>query len=106
MKPLIIVKTREIIYRPKEIPLSAHKNLYGNIWESCLDWYRHMATPVSETDPKGPEITSPTSDNKRVRKGGCFISTIRDNFFRSAYRNSGGSGTDFGIRLVCPIGLK
>lgn len=79
-------------------------DLYGNVWETCLDWY--TATLADETDPKGPEIESPTSDNKRVRKGGCFISTVNDNFFRSAYRNSGGSGTDFGIRLACPIGLK
>ncbi len=79
-------------------------DLYGNVWETCLDWY--TASLSAATDPKGPEKASPTSNDKRVRKGGCFGSTVGDGNFRSAWRSSGGSGTDFGIRLVCPIGLK
>ena len=78
-------------------------DLYGMVWESCLDWY--SARLADATDPKGPEVTSPVAGtNQRVRKGGCFQSGVT--YLRSAYRNYGGSGTDFGIRLVCPIGLK
>ena len=85
-------------------------DLYGMVWEGCLDWYTARLTSDA-TDPKGPEVASPAvGTHQRVRKGGCFSSSVADSsgvsYLRSAYRNYGGSGTDYGIRLVCPIGLK
>ena len=78
-------------------------DLYGMVWEGCLDWFTNSLT--DESDPKGPEVASPVvGTHLRVRKGGCFSSGVA--VLRSAYRSSGGSGTDFGVRLVCPIGLK
>ncbi|MBR4652219.1 MAG: formylglycine-generating enzyme family protein [Kiritimatiellae bacterium] len=78
-------------------------DLYGQVWESCLDWYQ--ATLTEETDPKGPSVENPVAGTHgRVRKGGCFLSGLT--VLRSAYRDRNGSGSDFGVRIVCPIGLK
>ena len=85
----------------------------GTVWEFCLDWYDVFDSSAA-IDPSGPEkdddgLDNSASSTKRVRRGGSGWSNA--SYLRSASRVDGGvqpktKGGDYGLRLVCPVGLR
>ena len=70
-------------------------DMYGNVWEWCLDWKGDYAGGIVR-DPLGV-----SSGTNRVNRGGCWISTAR--ICRSALRNGGPPGNrnlNLGFRLA------
>lgn len=82
-------------YRPNPWGLY---DMYGNVWEWCMDWYGNYGTsPV--TDPMGPE-----SGTMRIRRGGSWFGY--GDSCRSSNRSSGHPATRYqttGFRLVREI---
>ena len=81
--------------------------MYGNISEIVLDFYKNVGSSASVTDPKGP-TSAEVSDRTRVVRGtGRYDSGWQ--VFRSAaisYIAESSGNQNYGIRFVCPIGLK
>ena len=82
-------------------------DMYGNISEIVLDFYKNVGSSASVTDPKGP-TSAEVSDRTRVVRGtGRYDSGWQ--VFRSAaisYIAESSGNQNYGIRFVCPIGLK
>lgn len=70
-------------------------DLYGDVWELCLDYYQENLTGVDGN--KGP-----TSGSSRVRRGGSYSNTA--GYCRSATRlsiSADNSGDAMGFRAAC-----
>lgn len=88
------------------------KNMHGNVWEFCWDWYGDYITTGTQIDPRGPvsgtsNITGTDADavrsrNQRIIRGGSYFTTTR--YLRSAHRGVIGTSdntyNDIGFRLV------
>ena len=70
-------------------------DMYGNIWEYCLDWYQENLTGVDAN-------TGPNTGSGRIRRGACYSNTA--GYCRSAMRLSIGAdstGGTLGFRVAC-----
>jgi formylglycine-generating enzyme required for sulfatase activity len=89
--------TREVgSYDPNEFGLF---DMHGNVHEWCEDWYAPYKTDGVQTDPTGPMM-----GEKRVFRGGCWLSLGRG--CRSATRHSLPPDSvhyGIGIRVVAEV---
>ncbi|MFA4986371.1 MAG: formylglycine-generating enzyme family protein [Candidatus Brocadiia bacterium] len=72
-------------------------DMYGNVWEWCLDWYVGVYPSGEQTDPTGPD-----EGDSRVLRGGSWDYESRN--CRSAFRGRGypeGKDRRVGFRVVC-----
>ncbi len=93
-------------YREETVPANQFepngwglKNMHGNVWEWCQDWYGAY-DQNDVVDPKGPEKGA-----NRVLRGGSWFSNVRN--CRSAYRYwlfPSVSDSFNGFRLAAPPG--
>jgi len=70
-------------------------DMYGNIWEYCLDWYQENLTGVDAN-------TGPSTGSNRIRRGACYSNTA--GYCRSAMRLAIGAdniGDTLGFRVAC-----
>ena len=70
-------------------------DMYGNIWEYCLDWYQENLTGVDAN-------IGPSSGSSRIRRGACYSNTA--GYCRSAMRLSipmDNTGGTMGFRVAC-----
>ena len=82
-------------------------DMYGNVSEFVLDFYKDAGSSASVTNPKGVTSAEVAARYRILRGTGRFDSGWKS--FRSAAISYTGEGTgnqNFGVRFVCPIGLK
>ena len=73
-------------------------DLYGNVWEWCLDWYGNL---VYGNNPKGVD-----SGSDRVVRGGSWCDYDYTDYCHSSFRgirNPSYVGDNFGFRLAIPL---
>ena len=106
-------------YKPNDWGLY---DVYGNVWEFCLDWFQNDITNtrdasgnsyngrpnISLADPR-KTLSGSSSDGWRVYRGGSW--RHESQYCRSACRGKNeaqdrGSAGVYGVRVVCTAGLR
>ena len=78
-------------------------DMYGNVWEWCLDWYASSLS--GGTDPKGPSSGGERPEH-RVLRGGSWDESYSncDSEYRfNRWSHSYGNVTSYGFRLIRTI---